>query len=342
MIPYARGGPITTSPNGTLVLTRGEVRRLLDLRSCIDAVEEAFRSHGEGRTGPPAMAGVHVGNGGFHTKAGVLDLSRSYFASKTNANFMHNRERYGLPTIQGTIVLHDAENGFPLAIMDSIEISILRTGAATAVAAKYLARPESSIVAVAGCGEQGRVQLRATALVLPITRALVWDIDLERARHLAEELGEELGIDIAVVDHYGRAARASDVCITCTPSESFILRREDVRDGTFVVGVGVDNPHKRELHPALLAAGTVVVDVLEQCVAIGDLHHALDAGVMTALDVHAELGAVVAGHARGRSVAKEITIFDSTGMALQDVAAAAAVYERAVVAGAGHVIDLNS
>ena len=134
----------TQSRPGALVLTRGEIAELLDLDACIAAVEAAFRSHGEGRAPDPAIVGVEVPAGGFHFKAGVLDLGRPYFAAKTNANFMGNRTRFGLPTIQGTIVLHDAENGVVLAVMDSIEISIRRTGAATAVAAQVLARPSSS------------------------------------------------------------------------------------------------------------------------------------------------------------------------------------------------------
>ncbi|HEX9730065.1 MAG TPA: ornithine cyclodeaminase family protein [Gemmatimonadales bacterium] len=325
----------------TVLLTRGEVAELLDLDTCIGAVEAAFRMHGEGRTPDPAIMGVQVPDGGFHTKGGLLDLGRSYFAAKTNANFMHNRTRFGLPTIQGTIVLHDAENGRVLAVMDSIEISILRTGAATAVAARFLARPDSARVAVAGCGAQGHVQLRALSRVLPLERAFVWDLDRSRAERMASDLAPELRCEIAVVDDFAAAAREADVCITCTPSEEFVLRRADVRPGTFVAGVGVDNPHKKELEPALLAAGTVVVDVLDQCATIGDLHHALDAGVMTRAAVHAELGSVVAGRATGRTRDDEVTVFDSTGMALQDVAAAAVVYERAVESGVGRVIDFG-
>lgn len=339
---------MTETRTGTLVLTRRQVAGLLDLAGCIDAVERAFRMHGEGRTPAPAVMGVHVPHGGFHTKAGVLDLGRPYFAAKTNANFMQNRSRFGLPTILGTIVLHDADTGYPLAIMDSIEISILRTGAATAVAAKYLARPASAVIAVAGCGEQGRVQLRALAEVLPLQRALVWDIERPRAQRLAADLAPELGFHVTAVNDFSAAAREADVCVTCTPSQEFILGRDEVRPGTFIAGVGADNPHKKELHPALLAASTVVVDILEQCTTIGDLHHALAAGVMTRAQVHAELGAVVAGSAPGRTSDEQIIVFDSTGMALQDVAAAVAVYERALMPTAGSgvsdnlVIDLAS
>jgi ornithine cyclodeaminase/alanine dehydrogenase-like protein (mu-crystallin family) len=326
----------------TLVLTRGDVRELLDLDTCIEAVESAFRMHGDGRAGQPGIIGLHTPNGSFHIKAGLLDLGRPYFAAKTNANFMRNRVALGLPTIQGTIVLHDAECGFPLAVMDSIEISILRTGAATAVAAKYLARPDAAVVAIAGCGEQGRVQLRAVSRVRHLRRAFVWDLDPSRAQQLAADLAPELGIEISPVGNLATATRDADICITCTPSEQYILTTNNVRPGTFVAGVGVDNPHKKELHPELMAASTLVVDILDQCATIGDLHHALEEGIITRSHVRAELGAVVAGRAPGRQSEDEITIFDSTGMALQDVAAAAAVYERAVEAGIGRSIDFAS
>jgi ornithine cyclodeaminase/alanine dehydrogenase-like protein (mu-crystallin family) len=334
-------GPSETgivSPDGTLVLTRSEVASLLDLGACIEAVERAFRMHGEGRAPDPVIAGVHVANGGFHIKAGALDLGRPYFAAKTNANFMQNRARFGLPTIQGTVVLHDAANGFPLAVMDSIEISIRRTGAASAVAARHLARPDAAVIAVAGCGQQGRAQLRALGRVLPLSHAYVWDIERGRAEGLALDLEDELRFSITPVDDFPTAARDADVCVTCTPSTEYLLGPEHVRPGTFIAGVGVDNPHKKELAPALLIGATLVVDVLEQCATIGDLHHALDAGAVTRADVHAELGQVVAGVKPGRTSAGEVTIFDSTGMALQDVVAAVVAYERAREMGVGRYI----
>lgn len=326
----------------TLILTRSAVAELLDLGSCIDAVEQAFRLQGEGRAPAPAILGVHTRGGGFHTKAGMLELSRPYFAAKTNANFMNNRARFGLPTIQGTIVLHDAESGFPLAVMDAIEISILRTGAATAVAAKHLARADAAVVAVAGCGEQGRVQLRSLARVRPLTHARLWDIDRSRAERLAAELAPELGFDLSVVDGFPAAMAGAAIVVTCTPSEEYIVAREHVAPGMFIAGVGVDNPHKRELAPAVLAQSLVVTDVTHQCAAGGDLHHALNAGVMDRSAVHAELGAVVAGRAAARQRGDEVFVFDSTGMALQDVASAAVVYERALERGVGLAVEFSS
>lgn len=130
--------------------------------------------------------------------------------------------------------------------------------------------------------------------------------------------------------------------MTCTPSRRPLLHRVDVRPGAFVAAVGADNEHKQELEPALMAAATIVVDSLEQCAAIGDLHHALASGAVSIGQVHAELSEVVAGRKPGRRSAEEITIFDSSGVAIEDVAAAAAVYEKAVAAGRGVTVDLAS
>src|SRR5215475_228326 len=149
----------------TLILSRTDVLDLLSLLECIDAVERAFRLHAEGRTLGPGVLSVHAPGGGFHIKAAGLVGERSYFAAKTNGNFADNPRRWGLPTIQGTIVLADAAHGSPLAIMDSGSVTALRTGATTALAAKYLARPDASTATIVGCGVQGEVPLAAVAAV---------------------------------------------------------------------------------------------------------------------------------------------------------------------------------
>ncbi|HXO19115.1 MAG TPA: ornithine cyclodeaminase family protein, partial [Thermoanaerobaculia bacterium] len=286
---------------GTLVLTRREVAALLTLDETIAAVEDAFRAQGEGGAPPAGILGFPAVDGGFHVKAAGLALRRSYFAVKTNGNFFRNRERFGMPNIQGTIVLCDGENGYPLAVLDSIEITILRTGAATAVAAKHLARPESSVATVCGCGNQGRVQLRSLARVLPLRRAYAYDADFAAAERLAAELGAELGIAIEPVRDPASAAGRSDVCVTCTPSRRAFLDREDIAPGTFLAAVGSDSADKQELAPALVAASKIVADALEQCAEIGELHHALESGLVSRGDVYAELGQLVAGKRPGRT-----------------------------------------
>jgi alanine dehydrogenase len=326
----------------TLVLTRRDVEALLGWDECIEAVEAAFRLHAEGRSLGPGVLGVRARDGVFHIKAAGLPRGRLYFAAKTNANFSENPRRHGLPAIQGVIVLCDGDNGAPLAVMDSIEVTIRRTAAATAVAARFLARADAAVAAICGCGNQGRAQLRALARVLPLRRAYAFDADEAAARTYAREMSAELEVDVRPAGDHVEAVRDCDVCVTCTPSRRPYLRREHVRPGTFVAAVGADSADKHEIDPALMAASVVVVDVLEQCAAIGDLHHALEAGVLTRESVHAELADLVAGRKPGRRSREEITVFDSTGTALQDVAAAALVYEKAVASGVGLRVALGA
>jgi ornithine cyclodeaminase/alanine dehydrogenase-like protein (mu-crystallin family) len=320
--------------NGTLVLTREEVSQLLTTRECIEAVEEAFALYGKGGIDPPGILGVHANGGGFHIKAGILPLRERYFAAKINANFPANRERYRLPTIQGVVVLCDADSGYPLAILDSIEITVKRTAAATAVAARYLARPDAKVALICGCGGQARAQLEALAAVRALERAYLYDLDPERARNLARELSPSLDLELVPVTNLDDALGASDAIVTCTTATRSFIEKDAVPKGAFLAAVGADSPEKQEIDPALLRSATLVVDVRSQCIEIGELHHAPDA------DVHAELAEVVAGKRPGRSSAEEITVFDSTGMALQDVAAAARVYERAVTSGRGLRVKL--
>lgn len=328
-------------PDGTLILKRSEVASLLSLAECIGAVEEAFRLNEEGQSLPPGVLETLTGDGGFHIKAAGLKLAdRTYYAAKVNANFPQNMGRWGLPTIQGVVALYDGESGYPLALMDSIEITALRTGAATAVAAKYLARPDSKVATVCGCGVQGRVQLKSLAQVLRLEKVYAYDRDGALSGRFAGEMSEELRTEVIPVTDLPGAVGGSDVCVTCTPSRRPFLMREHVRAGAFVAAVGADNPLKQELDSGLLASNKVIVDVLEQCAVIGELHHAIAAGVMGKSDVYAELGAIVAGRKPGRTSAEEVIIFDSTGTALQDVAAARVVYQKALRAGGGVWLNL--
>ena len=326
--------------NGTLLLTRRDVAALLTIEECIAAVERAFKLHGGGKTTPPGILGIHAKDGGFHIKAGLLELERTYFAAKVNANFPRNVKQFGLPLIQGVIVLCDGENGYPLALMDSIEITIQRTGAATAVAASQLARPNSKIVTICGCGNQGQISIRALAKVFPLENVFAWDADAARTERFAIELSKELKINVEAVEDLAQAVSRSDICVTCTPSKQPFLKKEFVLSGTFIAAVGADSPEKQELEQSLIAGNKLIVDLLEQCASIGELHHAIASSLVTKGDVHAELGEVIAGVKSGRTSSDEIIIFDSTGMALQDVMTAALVYEKAVCEGVGAVINL--
>jgi len=326
-------------PTGTLLLTRSDVASLLGLDECIAAIETAFRLRGEGKAPPPGILGFPVAGGGFHIKAAGLSLSRVWFAAKINGNFFQNRERFGMPTIQGVVLLCDGENGYPLALLDSIEITIRRTGAATAVAAKYLAREDASVVTICGCGSQGRIQLEALSRVRSLETAYAFDLDSGRAEEFAAEMSSRLGIRIETALAPGPAVRRSDIVVTCTPSRRPFLEPSDVSPGTFLAAVGSDSPEKQELDPRILASAKVVADSLDQCAEIGELHHAFASGAMKKSDVYAEISDLAAGRKHGRSTSDEVTLFDSTGTALQDVAAAAVVYEKAAQAGKGLLLD---
>jgi alanine dehydrogenase len=328
----------------TLILTADDVRELLTLDECIEVVAEAFAAHARGELPAPAVLGYPAEQGGFHIKAAALGGSRPVFVTKLNGNFPANPVRAGLPTIQGVVILSDARDGRVLAIMDSGEITRLRTGAATAVAARYLARPESSTVALYGCGLQGLIQILSLGRVLSLTRVVAFDPRPDASAWLALELRRLTGIEAVALDPGAMAAetRRADIVVTCTPSRRFFLTREAVGEGTFIAAVGADDAGKQELEPALMAASTVVADLVEQCARIGDLHHAIEAGAMTAGEVHAELGALAAGSRPGRTDKRQITVFDSTGTALQDVAAAELVYRRAAAAGRGIPVALGA
>jgi alanine dehydrogenase len=302
----------------TLLLGRADVERLLPAGACIEAVEEAFRDHALGKVPAPGILGMHAANGGFHVKAAFLG---SYFAAKVNANFPGNT---ALPTIQGAVILFDAANGRPLAIMDSISITAIRTAAATAVAAKYLAREDCDTMLVCGCGGQAAAQLQALLCVRKPRRIVAFDRDAGRASAFSARFGVEVAGDLE------EAARASDIIVTCTTATRYFITPGMIRPGAFIAAVGADSENKQEIDPALLAQAKVVTDLTEQAARIGELHHAIEAGVMAAADVHAELGEVLAGRKPGRDSAGEIIVFDSTGTGLQDVAAAIAVYERAL------------
>lgn len=326
---------------GTLILTRGEVSSLAGLREYIDIVEDAFKMHALGKSFGTGMLHADVAEDvEFHIKAGGVSLSKKYFALKVNGSSFRNMERFGLPNIMGAIILFDADNIFPLAIMDSMEITRMRTGAATAVAAKYLARADSKTATICGYGNQGRIQLMAIKEALPIETAYVWGKSKERGKDFAAEMTEELTIDVRYEGDLSRAAGNSDVIVTCTPAKKPFLKAGFVKPGTFIAAVGGDSPDKRELEADLFHKNRVYCDIVDQCARVGELHHAIEAGVMKVSDTAGELGEIVAGRIDGRTDNDEIIIYDSTGTAIQDAAAAALCYETAIKTGAGQTINL--
>jgi len=330
------------APAPALILRRSEIAALMDPAAYLAAVEAGFRSYANGEASVPMPMHIPVESGGFHAKGALVVLDRAYVAVKVNGNFPGNPRRNGLPTIQGVVLLYDAADGSLLAVIDSIEITLHRTAAASALAARYLAREDANSIAICGCGEQGRAQLKALAGVALVRRVLAWDIELEKARAFAREMHEALGFEVTAVQSVCDATRPSDIIVTATSAQTPFLTTACVRAGTFIAAVGADSPHKNELTPELMVGSKMVVDVLSQCAAMGDLHHAIDAGLVTSADVHAELGDLVIGRKRGRTNPEEITVFDSTGVAIQDAASAAWIYQRAMAGNVGRSISFGA
>jgi ornithine cyclodeaminase/alanine dehydrogenase-like protein (mu-crystallin family) len=323
-----------------LLLSRADVARLMDFPAYVEAVEAGFRAAESKKALAPPAAAFHVPGGSYHAKAAALLAGDPpVMAIKLNGNYPGNPAANGLPTVQGVIYLADATNGRPLALMDSIEVTINRTGAATTLAARHLARRGSRVATICGAGVQGRIQARAITAAARLDTIHVWDIRPEAAQKLARELAQDLKADIRPSADLA-VTRESDIIVTATSSKAAFLTPELVRPGTFIAAVGADNDDKSEIAPALYATSLAVVDSRAQAAEIGDLHHALAARAVTPDHVHAALGEVIAGARPGRTDDSSITLFDSTGMGLQDVAAAAAVYRRALERGAGQRLPL--
>jgi ornithine cyclodeaminase/alanine dehydrogenase-like protein (mu-crystallin family) len=214
---------VSTAPKTALILTRSEIAALMRPQDYLAAVEAGFRSYAGGVADVPMPMHISAKDGGFHAKGGRVVLDRAYVAVKVNGNFPGNPWRHGLPTIQGVVVLCDAVDGSILAIMDSIEITLQRTAAASALAARFLARPDTECMAVCGCGEQGRAQLVALAQVMPFRRALAWDIDREKARAFAVDMRALLGLDVVAVPELRDAAWPSGVIVTATTARAPFL-----------------------------------------------------------------------------------------------------------------------
>jgi len=319
----------------TLFLDRPTIAALMAPRDYLAAVEAGFRSYADGGGDVPAPMHIPSAPGSFHAKGARLLLDRPYVAVKLNGNFPGNPRNSGLPTIQGVVLLCDGSDGSVLAVMDSIEITLRRTAAATALAARFLARQDVGCIGLCGCGAQGRAQLVALVEVLPVRRALVWDIDPDAASRFSQEMSAALRIDVTPVKEARDATRESGVIVTATPARAPFLNKDMVRKGAFIAAVGTDSADKSELEPELMSVATIVVDLIGQAAAMGDLHHAIEAGLVPAAIVHAELGELLIGRKPGRTSADQIIVFDSTGTAIQDLASAVWIWRRALAENAG-------
>jgi ornithine cyclodeaminase len=312
------------------IFDEAALRRVVTPQVAVDVIREAFRADGEGRTHVPPVINLDIpaARGEFHIKTAHIE-GVSHIAVKVASGFYDNVAR-GLPSGSGLMALFDASTGMPAALLlDNGFLTDIRTGAAGAVAAEMLARRDVAVVGVIGSGIQARHQVRCLRVVRPFTRIVAWSPTRERLETYCREMSAE-GIEATAAASAEAVCAAADVVITTTPARTPLVRGAWLRPGMHVTAVGSDSPGKQELEADCLdLADVVVVDRLSQCSAFGELRHALDAALLTRHDVHAELGAIVAGKKPGRTSDREITIADLTGVGFQDTAIAAAAFARA-------------
>ncbi|MEY7850366.1 ornithine cyclodeaminase family protein [Natrarchaeobius sp. A-rgal3] len=323
----------------TLLLDSGDVDEFAELEDVIDAVEEAFGAFERGDTQMPVKSYIELPryDGDFRSMPAYLDTGEWDAAGVKWVNVhLNNPTEYDLPTVLGTMIYSDPETAFPRAIMDGTTLTMKRTGAAAAVATDYLAVDDASSLGIVGAGVQSYTQLEAIAAVRPIEEVVVADTVDERVERFLEAYANEFDVRGGSVSEAGHC----DVLSTVTPVETPIVGLEDVGEQTHVNAIGADAAGKHELSDELLESATIVIDDYEQCTHSGEINVPFADGVLTAGDIYGEIGELVVGSKPSRTPETSVTVFDSTGLAIQDVAAARVVYERAREAGAGFEFDL--
>ena len=327
-----------------LLLARKDVESVLTMKDAISAVEEGFRRLAlDFVTMPqrsviriPEHHGLHLGMPAY--VGGVGDGGA--LALKVVTVYPDNPSKYGLPTILGTLVLNDPRTGALLAIMDAGFLTAMRTGAASGVATKYLAREDARSVGVFGAGAQARTQLMAVCAVRSIERAVVCDVMQEEREKYAAEMSERLSIPVEPSDD-PRACVENDIVVAASSSKTPVFEGVWLAQGTHINGIGSHSPDARELDTKTIERAKVVPDDTSACLAeAGDLIIPIREGAITEDHMHANLGEVVAGLKPGRESTEEITLFKSVGLAVQDAVTAARVFELAQAAGVGVEIEI--
>ncbi len=324
-----------------LILTREEVRSVLDMADLIDAVEGALIQHSLGRTIQPVRLRLSVPR--FQSRIVAMPAyleGADIMGMKVSGGAAGNSDR-GLPFVMGVVVLCEPATGRFLALMDGSYITEMRTAAASAVATRHLALPEAGVLGVLGAGAQGRSHLWSISTVRPIRQVKIYDSVANRSQRYKAEMQERFGLPVEVCKSEEAAVRDSDVVVTVTTSRTPVVRGEWLKEGAHVNAVGSFTPDTRELDSDAVCRAKVVADSLEGLFAeAGDVLIPISEGRMSQESVYGEIGEIAAGRKPGRVDSREITLFKSLGMAAEDVVAAKLVYDRALEQGLGVKIEL--
>lgn len=308
-----------------LVLSRTEVEELLNMDDAIKAMEEVFAASSRGEADSIGVLHIDASKFGGFWSAKPGYLHKGYVGVKLGCGYPANATK-GIPTTLAAVLLSDATNGLPLAVLDGIYITGVRTGATGGVAAKYLARKDSGVVGVVGTGMQGRMQVLALKSLFRLREVRAYDVDDGRRSAYVREMEQKMGVPIKDAKSPEAAIRGADIVITVTPSKAAYVRDDWIVDGMHVNAFGADSHGKQELDKKIYKRAKLVTDKIEV---------ALEKELFERKNVHAELGELITGKKKGRENQKELTIFDSTGLGIQDVAAASLVFEKAKKQGKG-------
>jgi alanine dehydrogenase len=287
----------------------------------------------------PPKAYLTLAQGDFRAMYGEIFLPRDHICGLKWVNVHPGNPTRGLLTVMAKIILNDPDTGLEFADLDGTHITDYRTGAAGGIAVKYLARPEASRLGLIGAGAQARTQVAAIVKVRPIQEIVVYDRHLTCSRPFAENVAAMYGITVRPTENPAEAVFGMDIVVTTTPSRTPVVAREWVSPGTHINAIGADAAGKQELAPEILTTAKVVVDDWAQASHSGEINVALAQGDLTPKQIYGSLGDIVAGKKPGRLAPEEITVFDSTGLIIQDLALGLAVYQRAKQRGLGEEKD---
>ena len=323
------------------VLNEAQIRKAVTIEETIVAVEKAFISYSTKQASLPSVIQLDVPDqqGEVHIKAGYIFGERE-FVVKVASGFWENRKK-DLPISGGLMVAFDSETGFPQAILlDNGYLTEIRTAAAGAIAAKYMAPNSVEQVAVIGAGAQGRLQIEALTRVCSFQRLMVYDHHTINVDNYKKEMRDRIRADIHLAVSPEQALKGSRIVVTTTPSVTPILFAKWVEPGTHITAMGSDNPDKQELDVSVLQkADRIIADSIPQCLRLGEIHHAVAAGVLSESDIAGELGQVVSGDIPGRLSETEITVCDLTGVGVQDAAIAGLVVRKALSSDVGIQVE---
>lgn len=311
----------------TLLFNRSSFEHLLSMQDYINAVENAHLLHAQNKIISTNLIHADAPEGEYHIKTGGLLGDNAYYGLKANGGFFGNRGKHNLPNILGVIYLSDANNAYPLAVFASSLISKMRTAAATAVAAKHLLPKGPIRLGIVGYGNQAEAQIEGLSCVAEIDSIRVSGRNRDKINDFVVRMSKIYDISV-VADSIENTCRQSNTLVTCTPARAFFIQEEWVQKGTFIAAVGTDSPGKQELDPLLMPRVKIVADIKSQVIKVGESQHAINQHLISEADIYGELGQLVKGDLPGRTSEDEIFVYDSTGTAIQDVAAAAYIYEK--------------